>query len=439
MIKKIILTIVFAFLLLGAMTQTAGAVSVDIRHYDIYVVHDKPDSVFRINCLMDVYKNTDVDTIGMYITQFANLDSVILSSSAGSFPAQSHLEWRIFKIIVPPKLRDDTLITVKFFYELPAPDITDKFILEQNKVWYPQINNDLATFNVTVVVYPEYITISNGDLESITDANGRKEYVWKSDTPANRFLLLIAQDNLYQTDIYKCPKSGTEIYLYAETVDKQSQEKIAKEAGSAMDYYSENIGPYLYNRLSIIETPNRPGAEVGPGMILIGPDVIGRFLDGNYEELGSMTAVEWIGNGLYLKLRGPGAFFLNLSLPQHLKLLYLTHDEGKQALQDSLQALLNIYKEVEGNLDEPALLDIDLPRTEVKSKVLVGKGPYVCDLLRQTIGNDKYYALLKKVYSDYKGRLFTFDDFEKELLKIDPDSTGYKRLQGLMTKTGMPK
>ncbi len=439
MTHRKLLIIVFVFLLLGAMTQAAGAVSVDIRHYDIKIVHDKPDSVFRINCLMDIYKNAGVDTIGMYFTQFAGLDSVILSSSSGSFPAQSGFEWRLFKVIVPPKLRDDTLMEMKVFYTLPAPDITDKFMLEQNKVWYPQINNDLATFKVTAVVYPQYMTISNGDLESITDADGRKEYAWKSDTPTNRISLIIAQDNLYQTSMYKCPESGTEIYFYAETVDKQSQEKIAKEAGSAMDFYSENIGPYLYKRLSIIETPNRPGAEVGPGLMLIGPDVIGRFLDGNYEELGSMTAVEWIGNGMYLKLRGPGAFFLNLSLPQHLKLLYITHDEGKQALRDSLQTLLGIYREVEGNIDEPALLDIDLPRTEVKSKVLVGKGPYVCDLLRQTISDDKYYALLKKVYSDYKGRLFTFDDFEKELLNVDPDSTGYKRLHDLMTKTGMPK
>ncbi len=328
---------------------------------------------------------------------------------------------------------------MKFVYTLPAPDITDKFILEQNKVWYPQINNDLATFKLTAVVYPEYITISNGDLVSISDRNDRKEYVWKSDTPTNRISLLLAQDNLYQTTMYKCPESGTEIYFYAETVDNTSQEKIAQQAGAAMDFYSDKIGPYSYKRLSIIETPNRPGAEVGPGMMFIGPDVIGRFLDGNYEELGSMTAVEWIGYGVYPELRGPGAFFLSLSLPQHLKLLYITHGEGKQALQDSLQALLGIYREVEGNIDEPALLDIDLPRTDVKSKVLVGKGPYVCDLLRQKIGDDKYYALLRIMYSDYKGRLFSFDNFQNELLKVDPDSTGYKRLQELMTKTGMPK
>ncbi len=101
MTKNKILSLFFAILLFAALSQTAGAVSIDIRHYDIHVVHDKADSVFRVNCMIEVSKAADIDTIGMYFTQFAELDSVVLSSPDGSVPTQSHFEWRVFKVIVP--------------------------------------------------------------------------------------------------------------------------------------------------------------------------------------------------------------------------------------------------------------------------------------------------------------------------------------------------
>jgi hypothetical protein len=214
---------------------------------------------------------------------------------------------------------------------------------------------------------------------------------------------------------------------------------MAEQVAAMVDFYSDILGAYSYNRLAVVETPNKPGAEVLAGLIFIGPDVIGRFLEGNYEELAYMVATQWFGCGVYQVLRGPGSFLLGLSLPQHLRLMYTRHTGGEQAFQDSLQVLLEQYREVEGSFDEPALIDIDLPRSDIKSKVLVGKGPYVFDLLRRELGDDKYFALLKSVYGDFRGRLYDIRDWEKYLIKIDPDSSACENFDGMIRNTGMPE
>mgnify|MGYP000892657238 CR=1 FL=1 len=415
------------------------AVSVDIRHYDMSIKHDKPDSVFRITCEMNLYKDIGVDTLQFYFTPYATIDSVSFRLMDSNLIGLFRFEWRLLNVAVPPQLHDDSLISVVFKYTLPAPGFYDNFILEQHQSWYPQISNDPATFKIAAQVYPAYIAISNGDHPAVSDKGDVKEFIWESKTPVQKLTLLLAQSNLYETVMHKAGGSGVEIHFYSETVDEAQRHRIAEQAAAMMDYFNENLGDYSYRRLSIVETPNKAGGDVGAGLIFIGPDLIGQFLAGDYEELAAMVAMQWVGHGMYPVLRGPGAFFLGLSLPQHLKLMYLKHAIGETAFEHALQLLVEQYRTVEGHIDEPALLNIDLPRSDVKTKVLVGKGPYVCELLRQDIGEDKYFELLKGLYTDLKGRLFGYEDLAKYLIKIDPDSSGYIKLNKLMIETGLPK
>lgn len=423
---------------LALISNTAGA-SVDIRDYDVIIRHDKPDSVYRVTCLMDIYKDAGMDTIQFYFSTYAAIDSVVFVSKQETIAASFGFEWRLLNVVLPSQLHGDSPVRLKFIYTLPGPAFSDNFILNQRQPWYPQISGDLASFKLRAIVDPEFITISNGDLTGVSDNKGLKEFVWESEVPIQKITLLFAQSNLYETAVHPCADSSVRIYLYSETLDETLRMDIAGQAAAMIDYYSQTIGSYLFRRLSIIETPNKPGGDVGPGLIFVGPDMIGRFIKGDYEELAAMVAMQWVGYGMYPAMRGPGAFFLGLSLPQHLKLMYVRHTQGETAFEHALQLLVEQYRTVDGHIDEPTLLDIDLPRSDVKTKVLIGKGPYVCELLRQELGEDNYLALIQNMYVDLKGRMFDYNDLEKYLLKIDPDSSGYNRLNKLMTETGLPK
>ena len=56
---------------------------------------------------------------------------------------------------------------------------------------------------------------------------------------------------------------------------------------------------------------------------MVGSTYIDQFKKGHYENLHLSIAAQWIAAGVFFKLFGKGFWFLQLSLPHYLRLMYL--------------------------------------------------------------------------------------------------------------------
>jgi hypothetical protein len=143
--------------------------------------------------------------------------------------------------------------------------------------------------------------------------------------------------------------------------------------------------------------------------------------------------------GVFFKFGGKGFWFLQLSLPHYLRLMYLERTKGKDAFAQGLQQGLDAYKEIAGSENEVSILDVDFPNSKEKARVIYGKGPYVIDKLRRQIGDENWEKLIKDIYKDFKGKILTYDEFINYLSRYDKDGTAVAKLKKMLSETGLPE
>ena len=131
------------------------------------------------------------------------------------------------------------------------------------------------------------------------------------------------------------------------------------------------------------------GINTGSGLIMIGSQSLEMMKQKYYDGLNLTIAQQWIGAGVFAKYGAPGFWFLALSLPHYLRLMYLQQTKGEESFQESLHKPLAKYKEFSGKENDIPIMDIDSPNSREKSIILYGKGPYVISKIKNAMGDRK--------------------------------------------------
>ena len=104
----------------------------------------------------------------------------------------------------------------------------------------------------------------------------------------------------------------------------------------------------------MVEIPDVRGAMIESGMVLLGADLIAAFGQGYYEGLQLNIAAQWFGAGVFGKFLDKGFWLFTLSLPHHLRLMYVRSGSDSLAVK-ILDKRLSLYQEkVKPSEDIPA-------------------------------------------------------------------------------------
>lgn len=342
------------------------------------------------------------------------------------------------RLSVPPELAASRNLTVDFKYTYPLDGKKGNvMILDRGDHWYPLMLDQIARFKITATVPKGYDVFSAGDFIEKKDFRESSRFVWESEIPVFKISLIIARSNFYSETKREC--GGKSIYFYSSTLDQQTKEKVLSEACSIVQFYEEFIGPYHHNRLTLIEIPELEGTSISTALLMIGSTFIDAFKQGQYENLHLSIAAQWMAAGVFFKFRGKGFWFLQLSLPHYLRLMYLERTKGEDAFSQGMQGGLNAYKEVVGTEKDVAILDVDFPDTKEKSRVIYGKGPLVIDQVRRQIGDQNWERFIQDIYKDFKGKILTYDDFLNYLSKYDRKGAALLKLKKMVSEKGLPE
>jgi len=308
-------------------------------------------------------------------------------------------------------------------------------IFDRGYRWYPLIPDQIARFKLTASVPNEYIVFSAGDFVGKKKLADHSQFLWESKIPVFKLPLIIARSSFYNETVRKC--GGKEIYFYSFSVDKEIKEKILSEACSTLKFYNEFIGEYHHHRLTLIETPEMEGTNIGTALLMIGTTFIDAFKQGQYENLQLSIACQWMAGGVFFEFLGKGFWFLQLSFPHYLRLMYLEKVKGKDAFIKGLNKGLDAYKEFAGTDKDVPIIDVDYLDTKEKGRVIYGKGPYVFDQVRRQIGDENWLKFIRDIYKDFKGRILTCDEFINYLSRYDRDGTCVSKLEKMLSRTGL--
>ncbi|MFH1527677.1 MAG: hypothetical protein ABIG69_13665, partial [Bacteroidota bacterium] len=350
--------------------------------------------------------------------KFNGKDSLLILFNSGNIPVNKYL--------------------LRFKYSFPTNILNDlPIIIDRGHRWYPLILDQIAAFKLTCSVPKGYNVLAAGDLLSVNNYKDSIIFIWESLSAVFKMPLIIFNPTQFKRAEFD--SLGISIDFYYLNADSIEASSIINETAKCINYFSKNIGSYSYKKLTLFEVTQWEGINTGSGLIMIGSQSLGMMKRKYYDGLNLTIAQQWIGAGVFAKYGDTGFWFLALSLPHYLRLMYLRQTQGEKSFLESLQEPLVKYKEFAGKENDIPIINIDSPNSREKSLILYGKGPFVLNRIENKMGNEKWLSFLQNLYKSFRGKILTYTDFEKYISKYDENGNILTLLKQLITRKGMPE
>ena len=279
--------------------------------------------------------------------------------------------------------------------------------------WLPMIDHiaDKATMEMDVTAPSHYQVISNGlRVEETDNARGTRRTVWRESVPIAPWLYALGVAHFAVQRVGDYNGIPIETWVFAQQRDAGFHD-FAVPTKDALAFYSEWIGPYSYEKLANVQSNSVSGGmEAASAIFYSAGSVVGtrpvRWRNVVIHEI----AHQWFGNAVTES--DWNDVWLSEGFATYFTLLFIEHaygrDEFVAGLRDSRRAVIDFdrkrpdYRVIHANLTDMA---------DVTTAMTYQKGSWVLHMLRQEIGDDRFWAGIRDYYALYRDRNATTADF----------------------------
>jgi len=429
------------FVLLLSVTQISSSLTngIKILSYDVHAAIRSSASTADIAVTCEMMKDDTTSRVEFLLNSNVKIQSIRCRMKSGWSEIPFHFIGKdTLQLHLLPKTLLMKALTLQFVYKFPIDPLGDSLLmLDRGNRWYPLIPDQIATLALSGDVPKEYTLVTAGNLVTVTKTHDRSRFVWKSTTPLFKLPLLVFKSNSFKLTTIKV--EAKKILLYSLFDDSIKATQILTEAGNVFTFCRDLFGEYPFNQLTLIEIQSFEGINISSSVLMIGSSFLREMKQGNFDGLQLTISQQWIGAGVFAKFGKPGFWFLSLSLPHYLRLMYVRQTLGENACNESMMQPLERYKEFSGTGKDIPILSVDFPNTKEKGVVLYAKGPLVISKIHKQLGDEQWRHFLRALYQNYQGKVITYDDFRNSLSNYDKDGTTITMLDKLMTEKGLPK
>jgi len=303
--------------------------------------------------------------------------------------------------------------------------------------WFPfhGYAADRATSEINLTV-PATWTVaghSANPVTPVTNKDGRKTFSFVETQPvlpgsfaAGQFITKTITSNGITIDLNVLPGSEARI------------QEFGQEIAQIVQFYNSRFGPFLLgSRFVIAETDDETlDYYAGAGIAFIAHKTLISDKALPIDDLAREVAYQWWGQAVGLKSFDDA--WLSQGLAEYSSVLYRESQQSPAEFHETLSEIIELALAFEQDASisrAPAQLNDQSPAFR---SVVFYKGAYVYHMLRTTIGDDKFFELLKTYYSTYKGQNSGIDDFETLA-----DKVAAQKLRGFfgmwIDSTGVPE
>jgi len=215
-------------------------------------------------------------------------------------------------------------------------------------------------------------------------------------------------------------------------------EEFGQEVAQALQFYNTRFGQYALGNRYVIAQVDDETLETysGSGIAFLSHRMLASDKPLPVEEIAREVAYQWWGQAVGLKSFDDS--WLSQGLAQYSSVLYRESRESAAEFHETLAEIIELALAFEQDASiarAPAQLNDQSPAYR---SVVFYKGAYVYHMLRGTIGDDKFFNLLKTYYSTFKGQNAGIGDFETLTDKVVGSSM--RGFYGLwIDSTGVPE
>ncbi len=283
--------------------------------------------------------------------------------------------------------------------------------------WFPfhGYAADRATSEINLTV-PGTWTVaghSANPVTPVTNKDGRKTFSFVETQPvlpgsfaAGQFINKTISSNGIQIDLSVLPGSEARI------------QEFGQEIAQIVQFYNNRFGAYLPGSRFVITEIDDETLDYysGAGIAFIAHKTLISDKALPIDDLAREVAYQWWGQAVGLKSFDDA--WLSQGLAEYSSVLYRESQQSPAEFHETLSEIIELALAFEQDSSisrAPAQLNDQSPAFR---SVVFYKGAYVYHMLRTTIGDDKFFNLLKAYYSTYKGQTAGIDNFETQADKV---------------------
>jgi tetratricopeptide (TPR) repeat protein len=303
--------------------------------------------------------------------------------------------------------------------------------------WFPfhGYAADRATSDISLTV-PASWTVAGHSVNPVTPVttkDGRKTFSFVETQPvlpgsfaAGQFITKTINSNGMQLDLSVLP--GSEARL----------QEFGQEIAQIVQFYNSHFGPFLLGSRFVVTEIDDETLDyyTGAGITFIAHKTLISDKPLPVNDLAREIAYQWWGQAVGLKSFDDA--WLSQGLAEYSAVLYRESTQSPAEFHETLSEIIELALAFEQDASisrAPAQLNDQSPAFR---SVVFYKGAYVYHMLRTTIGDDKFFNLLKTYYSTYKGQNSGIEDFETLTDKVSG-----QKLRGFfgmwIDSTGVPE
>jgi aminopeptidase N len=410
-------------------------------NYDITLAfNDQLSEIASARVAITVQAIKDVSTIDL---DFGDLtvDSVTVDGTATPFSRAPGL----LKVeLAKPLPRDARAIVMISYHGTPK----DGLVLSKDKAHNPSAIGDnwpdrvhhwipcfdhpsaKATVNFTVTAPARDLVIANGKLVQVENSSAAsRTWTYTEAAPIPPYCMIIAVGEFAQINMQDAPV--TPLSYYVPLPDKAYAVSGFAAANPSLTFFRETIAPYPYEKLALIVGATRFGGMENSGAIvfpnrLLDSNVAGplsnvfKVRQGLVEVVAHEIAHQWFGDSvtestwsdLWLS-EGFATYFAGLMVQRY---------EGEARFNDYMQRAADTYF----SFEKKTRIPIHDTETEDLYQLLNAnnyqKGAWVLHMLRQELGDEKFFRGIRDYYEAHRGSLASTEDLRAALEKASGKS-----------------
>ncbi|NOR74705.1 MAG: M1 family peptidase [Draconibacterium sp.] len=302
--------------------------------------------------------------------------------------------------------------------------------------WLPTIDHpsDKATLEFMVYAPEHYQVISNGRLfEETNMQNDIKFTHWKENIPLPTKLMVIgvARFAIQNNGIYK----GIPVSSWVYPQNRENGFKDYAVGKKALQYFSERIGFYSYEKLAHVQSKTCYGGMENASCIFYSE----RTVNGKNQQerlFAHETAHQWFGNSV--TEQNWHHIWLSEGFTTYLTHVYNQNFHGEEHFLNGLKRdRLRVIKYANVNL--APIIDTTITNyNRLLSTNSYQKASWFLHMLRNNLGDSIFFKGLQKYYSDFKNSTALTKDFKNVMESVSGEKLDLFFQQWLL-QPGHPK
>ena len=286
--------------------------------------------------------------------------------------------------------------------------------------WLPIVDHpyDKATSEFIVKAPSHYKVVSNGLLMEESElSNSTRLTHWKQSVPVSSWLFVLGVADFAVKYVDEFRGKSIQTWVYAKNREAGFYD-FDEPTKKVLEFYSNYVGPYAYEKLANIQTPSVNGGMETSSAIFYGEDLVtGKRDERTRNVVIHEIAHQWFGNAITETTWDDA--WLSEGFATFFTLLFIENEYGKE---EYTKGIIKARKSVYDMSVKMPNFSIVSERTAEKEDVTSGityqKGAWVIHMLRDLIGEKNFKKGIQNYYAKYFNANTNTDEFRAEMEKV---------------------